>query len=210
MPWITLALCLVCLPAFAADGAVSPPGEPPPVVFEGLGLEGFDGARSVAAALRQAGAVEDRDPEPLKLAIRGPSGTPSPREPTPLPLAAEVRSRIERFDVAAGMRADPLLIQEGPAGWTGRIGVSAERETGSESLELRTILGRQGQASMLGVEVGPRIERRLPRGARVFFDGTAEARAVRSRESGWWPASGTTAGDSMPTVGVMARTGLVR
>jgi hypothetical protein len=164
----------------------------------------------VAAALRQAGAVEERDPEPLKLAVRGPSGTPSQREPTPLPLAAEVRSRIERFDVAAGMRADPLLIQEGPAGWTGRIGLSAERETGSESLELRTILGRQGQASMLGVEVGPRIERRLPRGTRIFFDGTAEARAVRSRESGWWPASGTTAGDSMPTVGVMARTGLVR
>lgn len=203
-----------CRAADSPEASAGPVGEMPPLIFEGLGLEGFSGARSVAAALRQAGA--DRDPDadsaglPLAVAVRGPSGSPSGREPVPLPLAAEVRSRIERFDIAAGLKADPSVIEQGPAGWTGRIGVSTERAAGSESFEVRTVVGRQGQTGMLRVEVGPRIERQLRRGTRFFIDGKAEAQAVRSRDSGWWAMPGTTTADGPGAVGVMARTGLIR
>jgi hypothetical protein len=61
---------------------------------------------------------------------------------------------------------------------------------------------------MLGIEVGPRIERRLGRGMLFFIDGKAEARALRSPETGWWALPGTSTADGM--VGVTARTGLVR
>jgi hypothetical protein len=57
--------------------------------------------------------------------------------------------------------------------------------------------------------VGPRVERRLRRGATFFIDGKAEAQAMRSAETGWWSMPGTsTGGASM--MGVMARTGVVR
>jgi hypothetical protein len=57
------------------------------------------------------------------------------------------------------------------------------------------------------VEVGPRIERRLRRGAVLFLDGTAEARTQRSLETGSWLVPGSAAEG---TVGVAARTGLTR
>lgn len=204
---------LVAIAATAALGSSSLPGieppEAPPVVFEGFGLEGFTGAGSVAAALRRSGAADrPAADEPLKLDVnvRGPSGS----QPANSPLAAEVRSRIERFDVAAGLRADPNVIQEGPATWTGRIGVKNEWDRGYEALELRTTIGRWQDNGSLGIEVGPRIERRLGRRMTFFIDGKAEARAVRTEDTGWWALPGTSAADGAGMVGVTARTGLVR
>ena len=206
---LALSSCLVAavVPALAGDGAVVPP----PVGFEDLGLAGFSGAGSVAAALRATCATAPRDVAevtPFAIAVRGPSGT----APTTanLPLAAEVRSRIERFDVAAGIRANPEVLREGPAHWTGRIGLTSEGANGKTSLEVRTTLGRWESDGRLGVEVGPRIERRLRRGATFFIDGKAEAQAVRSQDGGWWALPGTTAADGAGMLGVMARTGLVR
>ena len=60
---------------------------------------------------------------------------------------------------------------------------------------------------MFGIEVGPRIERRLRRGAVLFLDGKAEATALRSAETGEWSLPGSSV-DGM--VGVAARTGLKR
>ena len=91
---------------------------------------------------------------------------------------------------------------------TGRIGMKAEHEKGSEGIELRTLVGRRNEAGLLGIEVGPRIERRLRRGMMFFIDGKAEARALRGQDTGWWALPGTSAADGM--VGVTARTGLVR
>jgi hypothetical protein len=127
----------------------------------------------------------------------------------PVPLTAELRTRIERFDVAAGLLADARVVADGPARWTGRVGLSNDRADGRESVELRTMLGNNAEWGLIGIEVGPRVERRLRRGATFFIDGKAEAQAMRSAETGWWSMPGTsTGGASM--MGVMARTGVVR
>lgn len=204
---------LLVIAAAAALGSSSLPGieppEAPPVIFEGFGLEGFAGSGSVAAALRRSGAAtpppSDGMPK-LDLKVRGPTGS----EAVNAPLAAEVRSRIEQFDVAAGLRADPTVIQEGPASWTGRIGMRNEWDEGSEAIEFRTTIGRWQNNGSLGVEIGPRIERKVGRRATFFIDGKAEARAVRAEDSGWWALPGTSAADGAGMVGVTARTGLVR
>jgi hypothetical protein len=64
-------------------------------------------------------------------------------------------------------------------------------------------------ASTVGVTVGPRLERRLRRGATVFIDGQAEARAIRSAEAGWWSVPGVSDG-SLSMLGLTARTGILR
>ncbi|MCS5617284.1 MAG: hypothetical protein NZ658_04730, partial [Pirellulales bacterium] len=183
--------------------------DPPPVVFEGLGLGGFEGSGSVAAALRQAGGQRDdelRPPLEFKgIVIQGPSGP----DATPGPMSAEVRSRLDRIDLAAGVLADPAMIGEGPSRWTGRIGVASNHASGRESLELRTMLAPGQEQSLIGVMVGPRVERRLGRGITFFIDGQAEAQAVRPADTGWWTLPGTSTAD-LTMLGVTARTGLVR
>lgn len=206
-----ISLSSVIAPPFAgrarADGVRS---EPAAVAFDGFGLGAFSGAGSVAAALRQTKALGERresGPLPVDLAVRGPTGnlaTP------PTPLATEVRSRIERFDVAAGVRVDPTVVDAGPAHWTGRIGLKSEGEKGVAALELRTTVGRWRTDGRLGVELGPRLERRLRHGATFFIDGKAEAQAIRSPDGGWWALPGTAAADGAGMVGVTARTGLIR
>jgi hypothetical protein len=200
-----LALALAALLAAAPAWAV----EPPPVVFEDLGLAGFQGAGSVAAALRRVG-TESIDPMRLPvefkgISVKGPSG----RDAAPGPVAAELRSRIDRFDVAAGMLADPAEITSGPSRWTGRIGLAQDRETGRESLEVRTVLAPGPESSLIGVAVGPRVERRFSKGMTFFIDGQAEAQAVRGADAGWWALPGTSSAD-LTMLGVTARTGLVR
>ena len=181
----------------------------PPVAFEGLGLGNFEGGGSVAAELERIDADAEREQlgrmADIAVAVQGPSG----RDASPTPLSAELRSRIHRFDVAAGLIADPQLVQDGPARWMGRVGLSSDRADGRESVELRTMVGNNAEWGLVGVEVGPRVERRLRKGATFFIDGKAEAQAMRSTETGWWSLPGT-ATDGSGMVGVMARTGVVR
>lgn len=202
---------MVAVAAAACRPVVVPAADPPPVVFEGFGLADFQGAGSIAAALRQLDAERRREEEadqvPLSLNVRGPSG----RE-MQLPLTAEVRSRVEQFHVAAGVLADQGTGPSGiaaPPKWVGRIGVGSDRDDGSETVELRTTIGRRGEAGLFGIELGPRIERRLPQGATLFLDGKAEAQAIRSPEQSLWslPGGGL---DAASTVGITARTGIVR
>lgn len=199
--------------ACAVAAADAPRETSPPETFSGLGLDGFQGEGSIAAALRSVGAGRDEPDEPQHilpgmelrgLAVQG----PNPRD-LQSPIAAEVRSRIDRFDVAAGVRADQGRVTEGPSHWVGRIGLSNDRPEGGERLELRTTLGRRSEGGVLGIEVGPRLERRLRRGATFFIDGKAEAQAARSVDGSWWSMPGT-ATDGSSMVGVGARTGLVR
>lgn len=196
-----LAVAGPAAPALAID--------PPPVVFEDLGLADFQGAGSVAAALRRV-STEPTDPlrAPVEfkgISVKGPSG----RDAAPGPVAAELRSRIDRFDVAAGMLADPAEITAGPSRWTGRIGLAQARDTGRESLELRTMLAPGPESSLIGVAVGPRVERRFGKGMTFFIDGQAEAQAVRGADAGWWSLPGSSTAD-LTMLGVTARTGLVR
>lgn len=199
--------------AYAASAADAAREVLPAEAFTGLGLAGFEGEGSIAAALRRAGdgrSEPDARQEILPgmelrgLTVQGPN-----QRDLQSPIAAEVRSRIDRFDVAAGVRADQDRVTEGPSHWVGRIGLSNDRPEGGEQLELRTTLGRRSEGGMLGIEVGPRLERRLRRGATFFIDGKAEAQAARSVDGGWWSMPGT-ATDGSSMVGIGARTGLVR
>jgi hypothetical protein len=183
--------------------------DPPPVVFEGLGLAGFTGAGSVAAALRQVNTTATKPTDiPLTfqgINVRGPSGPNA----APAPLTAELRSRIDRIEVAAGLLADPAVIQSGPSQWTGRIGLAHDGAAGRESLEVRTMLAPGVEQSLVGVAVGPRLERRLRKGTLFFIDGQAEAQAFHSQESNWWMMPGTSR-ENYSMLGLTARTGIVR
>jgi len=194
-----------------AVGIVLPAAAPAagPIVFDGFGLVDFEGNGSIAAELeRLEESVEQeqlRRIPALAVAMQGAVGCDTP----PSPMTAELRSRIDRFDVAAGLVADPDVVVQGPARWMGRVGLSNDHVAGRESVEVRTTVGNNAEWGLLGVELGPRVERRLRMGATFFIDGKAEAQAMRSVETGWWSLPGTsTDGSSM--VGVMARTGLVR
>jgi hypothetical protein len=197
-------------PGLAADVAAPQPTRAvPPVVFDGFGLEEFSGSGSIAAALRDvADDADHAEPPlgvPLGVLVKGPSG----RDRGTDPLAAELRSRIEGIDLSAGMHADPAVVREGPAKWVGGLGLSNDHDRGRDVLELKTSLGHSQQVGVLGLEVGPRIERRLQDGTRFFLDGKAQAQARRSAETGLWQLPGTQS-ENAAAVGVAASAGVTR
>lgn len=203
-----LNLCLM-LSIFVAAAAPTLAVDLPPVVFEGLGLADFAGAGSAAVALRRVDTTP-ASPSDLPVTfqginVRGPSGPNA----TPSPLTAELRSRIDKIEVAAGMLADPAVIQSGPSQWTGRIGLAHDGVAGRESLEVRTMVAPGVEHNLVGVAVGPRLERRLGKGAMFFIDGQAEAQAIHSSDSNWWMLPGMSR-ENYSMLGVTARTGLVR
>ena len=202
MPRVAVTILAVALAACGVAGGAEP--APPPVAFDGFGLGEMSAAASVARALR---AAEARDASaPLDVVVRGPGAGRAEAAP----LAAEVRSRVEGIDLAAGFQGEAMDLVERSPRWTGRIGVGNEGPAGRESLELRTRLESRAGVDRLGVEVGPRIERRLRRGARVFFDGAASAEACRGADAAGWQLPGTSTADIMTAVGVSARTGIIR
>lgn len=205
---VTLLACLGLPAARASDTTAAAPAE----AFAGLGLDGFAGEESIAAALRRVGDVPvagaaDRVLPGLELrglSIQGPGDADAKA-----PIAAEVSSRIDRLDLAAGLQAREDAMIEGPSQWIGRIGLNNDRPDGSERLEVRTTLGSRTEGGILGIEIGPRVERRLRRGTTFFLDGTAEARAARLTAEGWWSMPGAAADDAS-MLGLSARTGIVR
>lgn len=183
----------------------APPG---PVVFEDLGLDDFAGVESLAAALEDVGAPSQPESPlgiPVEVRVRGPSHRGNASDP----LAAEFSGKLESFDLSAGMHADAAALQDGPATWTGGVGVSSDHGLGRDSLHLKTSVGRRQQVGVLGLEVGPRIERRLRGGVLFFLDGKAQAQARQAAETGVWQIPGW-AESGAGTVGVAASTGIVR
>jgi hypothetical protein len=206
LPIAVIAVAIVTMallprPLTAADA--------PPLVFNGLGLEGFSGTGSIAAELSRLDREAERERMGQMPALAVAAPPVAGRDAPPVPLNAELRSRFASFDVAAGLVADSKVVRDGPARWTGRVGIASTHEAGLEAVELRTIVGNNAEWGLLGVELGPRLERRMRHGATFFIDGKAEAQAMRSSTGGWWAAPGTS-GDRSSAVGVMARTGLVR
>lgn len=198
---------LSCVIAGLMVAAVARADQPvpaaPPVVFEGFGLGDFEASGSIAAALRGAVAESDSDGPPLDVVVRGPTG----RQAVAEQLAAEIRSRIDDLGFSAGLVTTPDVIHEGPAVWVGGMQLESAHGEGRELLELRTSVSQVQQSGVLGIELGPRIERRLKRGAVLFLDGKAEAKALKSIETGVWSLPGVS---DDATVGVTARTGLSR
>ena len=203
---LAIGTCLGLLGACHA--AAEPPG--PPAAEQRTPAPAAD--ESIAEALRRVDAERTQEEVGLlrlpgitvrELAVQAPGGAAGPG-----PLSAELRTRIQNFDVAAGVRAEQRDTVLEPAEWSGRFGVANEHAAGREAFELRTTLGSRETGGVLGVEVGPRFERRLRRGATFFIDGRAAAAAPRP-EQGWWSLPGA-AGDGSTTVGVTARTGIAR
>jgi hypothetical protein len=207
------------VPAWAAAGgaavaaAADAPGAPMPVVFDGFGLDAFEGEGSIASALEVLDAADPGDSllpgVPVNVLVKGPNGRTAGGSD---PLAAELKSRFDGVSLSAGMQADPTIIEEGPAKWVGGLGFANDHALGRDVLELRTSLGRGQQVGVLGLEVGPRIERRLGGGTIFFLDGKAQAQARRSPETGTWALPGLIdQGLGGPgSLGVAASTGLVR
>jgi len=166
-------------------------------------LHDFEGVSSLAAALRKSDLEVEEDAAALGVVVKGPTAADQAR-----PLMAEVRRRIEGLDVMAGLQADRTAISAGPSKWVGGVGVAAEHGTGRESVEVRTLVGQNEQWGRIGIEVGPRIERRLPGGITLFFDGKAEAASTPWQTYGGQSLPGQN--DGLGLIGVTGRTGLVR
>ena len=177
-----------------------------------LQLHDFDGVSSLAAALRASDLEVEDEAAALGVIVKGPTAPDQVRQP----LTAEVRHRINLIDgliegveVMAGMQADRTMISDGPAKLVGGVGMAAEHAGGREALEVRTLVGQNEQWGRIGLEVGPRIERRLPGGITLFLDGKAEATSTP-----WQPIGGQSlpglATDGLGLIGVTGRTGLLR
>ena len=209
--WILLTLAALACGRVDAE-PVAATATTTPVVFDGLGLDDFKGVDSAASALRgiesDSHAADLPLGVPFDMLVRGPSGRGTSSDS----LAAEVSSRIDGIALTAGMQADPTVIQDGPAKWVGGLGLSSDHALGREVLELKTSLGRSQKAGILGVEIGPRIERRLRGGMLIFLDGKAQAQAQRSADTGEWmlPRLAEQEAGAAGTVGVTASTGVVR
>ena len=177
-----------------------------------LQLHDFDGVSSLAAALRASDLEVEDEAAALGVIVKGPTAPDQVRQP----LTAEVRHRItlidgliEGVEVMAGMQADRTMISDGPAKLVGGVGMAAEHARGREAIEVRTLVGQNEQWGRIGLEVGPRIERRLPGGITLFLDGKAEATSTP-----WQPIGGQSlpglATDGLGLIGVTGRTGLLR
>lgn len=188
----------------AADQPAPQVGALTPILFDGFGLEEFEGAGSVASALRRSDVRPPTDAA-IHLRVRGPSSV----ETVQAPMVAEIRSRIEGIDVAAGVQADRWARAEGPNRLLGSFAVAADHPRGRESLEVKTSLGQGDRAPRLTIEVGPRLERRLRRGWLLFLDGKAEAHSLRTDQRGTTALANPTF-DGIGMIGVTGRAGIVR
>jgi hypothetical protein len=215
-PVILLLLLLACL-ARPAGGASLPPSvvegwderialyeTDRPVEFDGFGLEGFQGAGSMATALRASDLTAPGPVSPLRVLVKGPSGA----EQAANPLQAELKGRIEGIDLSAGLLADRMVIEAGPQKFVGGMAMAHDSLKGRESLELRTSIAQAPTAAKIALELGPRIERRLPGGMTLFFDGKAEAQSAPQGAT-WQPLAGP-ASDGIGLIGLTGRTGLMR
>ena len=172
--------------------------------LEGIGLADFQGAGSVASALQASDLGTPAAGTPLRLLVKGPSAPDQAANP----VQAEVKGRIEGIDLSAGLLADRKVIEAGPQKFVGGMAMAHDHTGGRESLELRTSIAQSPTAAKIALELGPRIERRLPGGMTLFFDGKAEAQSA-PQGSTWQPLAGP-AFDGIGLIGLTGRTGLMR
>lgn len=186
------------------DERLALPEEPGPAIVEGFGEGLFEGAGSIASALRSSDLAVPAAAPPLRVLVKGPSGA----EQVANPLQAEIKGRFEGIDLSAGVLADRMVIEAGPQKLVGGMAMAHDSLKGRESLEVRTVIAQAPTAAKIALELGPRIERRLPGGMTLFFDGKAEAQSAPPGSTRQ-PLAGPTA-DGIGLIGLTGRTGLMR
>ena len=170
-------------------------------------LHDFDGIASLAASLRKSDFEVNDEAERLGLVVKGPTSPEQAQQP----VLAQIKGRIEGIDVTAGMQADRSMIREGPAQWVGGLGMATEHDLGRHAPEVRTSLGQNDQWGVIGLEVGPRLERRLPGGMLFVVDGKAEARTLPAEPGfGGQSLPGQANDSGLGLIGLTGRTGLMR
>ena len=170
-------------------------------------LHDFDGIASLAASLRKSDFEVNDEAERLGLVLKGPTSPEQAQQP----VLAQIKGRIEGIDVTAGMQADRSMIREGPAQWVGGLGMATEHDLGRHALEVRTSLGQNDQWGVIGLEIGPRLERRLPGGMLFVVDGKAEARTLPAEPGfGGQSLPGQANDSGLGLIGLTGRTGLMR
>ena len=192
---ISVGIVLSVLAAFGSvtSGGVLRAAETEPqvlpekIVFDGFDLDLRPGRTSVAKALRGLPAAEPEPSAglPVELVVKGP---PSSRAGSGA-MSAEVEQQFAFLNIAAGVLADRESVFSGPAGWTSRVGMEFAGEQSSGGVELRTQLRQTETTGSVGIELGPRLEHRLPSGTRLFFNGSAQARTQYDR-TGEMPSTG--------------------
>lgn len=179
------ALAAECDVSKDAEGTVCLPEE---VAFEGFGLDFETGGTGIAKVLRgfPSGHEPPADLLPVDLIVTGPPSSRAGRGA----LAAEIGQQFSFLNVAAGVLADREAIFAGPSGWTSRVSMAFENETTSGAVELRTQLRQTDTLRTVGIELGPRLEQQLPRGMKLFLEGSAEARTQYDRTGELTPTGG--------------------
>ena len=209
---VGLACCLLAVCCSASGGASLRAEEPAgpasaaKIEFDGFGLDLRPGRTSVAKALRGLPAAEPAAATglPVELVVKGP---PSSRAGGGA-ISAEIEQQFAFLNVAAGVLADRESVFSGPSGWTSRVAMEFEGEQASGGLELRTQLQQTDTTGSVGIELGPRLERRLPSGMRLFLKGSAQARTEYDRTGEMTPTSGPLQRAEM--VGLSGTVGLAR
>ena len=209
---VGLVLCML-----AACGSVTSAGDlraaeadehalPKRIEFDGFELDLRPGRTTVTKALRGLPTAESStdSPLPMELVVKGP---PSSRAGSGA-MSAEVEQQFAFLNVAAGVLADRESVFSGPAGWTSRVAMEFEGEQASGGVELRTQLRQTDTTGSVGIELGPRLEHRLPSGMRLFFNGSAEARTQYDRTGEMPATSGPLQRAEM--VGVSGTVGIAR
>jgi len=213
--WRGPAAALAAAVALAAGSARAHDTEPP-IPFEPVEFERLEGVGDIGSELGKIERARQRQAGiDLAVVVRGPGsvereGASMPRllDIDPGPLRATVEGHIGGLEVSAGMLADEQVVVEGVSNFVGGVRLATADDFGSREIRLRTRLQQSQEQSRVAVELGPRFERRLPGGFTFILDGTAEAQAVRSRESRLWAVPGGEEG--LGSLGLSGRTGLMR
>lgn len=172
--------------AVANDGAAD---MPKPLAFDGFGFDPDFNGDCVAKAL---GGVRVQDEEAseeegsLEFLVKGP---PSSRAGAGV-MTAEVGQEIAFLNIAAGVLANRDSLVDGPSGYTSRLSVDFEGESVAGGLDLKTQMRHAKNHSTVGIEFGPRLQRRFGKGVEFFMKGSAEAVSRYERGGEMTPTGG--------------------
>ena len=172
--------------AVANDGTA---GMPKRLAFDGFGFDSdFNGA-GVAKAL---GGLRVQDEKPseeegtLEFFVKGP---PSSRAGAGV-MMAEVGHEMAFLNIAAGVLANRHSLVDGPSGYTSRLSVDFEGDSVAGGLDLKTQMRHAKNHSTVGIEFGPRLQRRFGKGVEFFMKGSAEAVSRYERNGEMTPTGG--------------------